>query len=227
MPISTTTWIEPNRGFFNIFALMKRALAFIFLAFLPVLLTAQVKAPVKKRTVKQWNLSGDFTDEVVLPFDTLFSLFHRFRAADRYSPMNATLGNYGLPFYQINFFDRITDPDKFLYSNYLPFMFVPSKALFMNTQVPFTELVWTNGGPRETSEQTFRVRHSQNVNRMLNFGLDFNIIYNLGEYSYQKAENKTATLYSSYNGTKYQYYFSAGINNISSYENGGDRKSVV
>ena len=65
----------------------------------------------------------------------------------------------------MNFFDRITDPDKFLYSSYYPFMHLLPNTIFMNTQVPFTELDWTFAGPRETSEQTFRIRHSQNVNR--------------------------------------------------------------
>jgi hypothetical protein len=175
----------------------------------------------KPRILKQWNLSSDFSEEISIPFDTVFSLFNRFKIADRYSPVNANLGNYGLPFYQINFFDRITDPDKFLYNYYYPFMHLPDKAVFMNTQVPFTEIVWTFAGPKETSEQTFRVRHSQNVNRYLNLGLIYDIIYSLGKYNYQRSEDKTFTLYSSYTGVKYKLYFSAGLNNLVSYENGG------
>jgi len=173
------------------------------------------------KILKQMQLSADFSEEINIPFDTVFSLFNRSRIADSYSPVNASLGNYGLPFYQINFFDRITDPDKFLYSSYYPVMYVPDKALFMNTQVPFTEIVWTFAGPRETSEQTFRVRHSQNVNRFLNFGLVYDIIYDLGQYNYQRAEDKSFSLYSSYTGFKYKLYFSAGINGLTSFENGG------
>lgn len=184
-------------------------------------LNAQKQDTLKPRILKQWNLSSDFSEEVIIPFDTVFSLFNRFRIADKYSSVNATLGNYGLPFYQISFFDRITDPDKFLYNSYYPFMHVPDNAVFMNTQVPFTELIWTFAGPRETSEQTFRVRHSQNVNRFLNFGLTYDIIYNLGQYNYQRAEDKSFTLYSSYTGVKYKLYFAAGMNNLISYENGG------
>jgi hypothetical protein len=184
-------------------------------------LNAQKQDTLKPRILKQWHLSSDFSEEVIIPFDTVFSLFNRFRIADRYSSVNATLGNYGLPFYQISFFDRITDPDKFLYSSYFPFMHVPDNAVFMNTQVPFTELVWTFAGPRETSEQTFRVSHSQNVNRFLNFGLIYNIIYSLGQYNYQRAEDKIFTFYSSYTGVKYKLYFAAGLNNLISYENGG------
>jgi len=175
----------------------------------------------KPRILKEYNLSADYSEEVNTPVDTIFSLFNRFRIADKYSPVNASLGNYGLPFYQISFFDRITDPDKFLYTYYYPFMHLPSNAIFMNTQIPFTELNWSFAGPRETSEQTFRVRHSQNVNRFFNFGFIFDIIYSLGQYNYQRSEDKDFTFFSSYTGAKYKLYFSAGINNINSYENGG------
>jgi hypothetical protein len=184
-------------------------------------LNAQEKEAPRQRILKQWTLSSDFTEEINLPLDTVFSLFNRYRVTDAYSALNATLGNYGLPIYQISFFDRITDPDKFLYTSYYPLMFLPGKNVFMNTQVPFSEMVWTNGGPRETSEQTFRVRHSQNVNRFLNIGLIYDVVYSLGQYNYQRAEDKTFTLYTSYRGKKYKLYAAIGINNITSYENGG------
>jgi hypothetical protein len=184
-------------------------------------LYAQKQDTLKPRIIKQWHLSPDFSEEVNIPFDTVFSLCNRFKLADKFSPVNAYLGNYGLPFYQISFFDRITDPDNFLYSYYYPFMHLPDNALFMNTQGPFTELDWSFAGPRETSEQTFRIRHTQNVNRFLNFGLIYDIIYSLGQYNYQRAEDKTFTLFSSYTGVKYKLYFAASLNNLISFENGG------
>jgi len=202
---------------------MKRVVIIFFLIAASSLISAQQHAneTAQPKIIRQWTLSPDFTEEVSIPFDTVFSLFHRYRISDRKSPVNATLGNYGLPFYQISFFERIFDPDKFLYTWYYPFMYHPGNTVFMNTQVPFTEIVWTYGSPRETSEQTFRVRHSQNVNRYFNFGLIYDIIYNLGQYNYQRAEDKTFTFYSSYTGPKYKAYFAIGINNIVSYENGG------
>jgi hypothetical protein len=175
----------------------------------------------KPRILREWTLSSDFSEEVDLPFDTVFSLSNRFKTADKYSPVNASLGNYGLPFYQLSFFDRITDQEKFLYSYYYPLMHLPSNAVFMNTQIPYTELDWSFAGPKETSEQTFRVRHSQNVNRFLNFGVIYDIVFSLGQYNYQRAEDKNFNFYTSYTGNKYKLYFSAGINNMLSYENGG------
>jgi Putative porin len=175
----------------------------------------------KPRILKEWTLSPDYSEEVNIPIDTVFSLSNRFKIADKYSPVNASLGNYGLPFYQLSFFDRITDPDKFLYTSYYPLMHLPSNPLFMNTQVPFTELEWSFAGPVANSEQSFRVRHSQNINRFINFGLVYDIVFSLGQYNYQRSADKTFTFYSSYTGDKYKLYFSAGINNLLSYENGG------
>ena len=185
-------------------------------------LFAQKQDSVKQpRIIKEYNLSSDYTEELTIPFDTVFSLFHRYRLTDRYSIFNATLGNYGLPFYQMNFFDRISDPDQFLYSSYYPYMHLPGNAIFMDTQTPFTELSWTFAGPKELSEQTFRVRHTQNVNRFFNFGFVYDIVFSLGRYNYQRAEDKTFTLFSSYRGPNYKMYVSAGLNNITSHENGG------
>ncbi len=207
--------------YFLYLPLMKRIATILLIFLSPSVLFSQKQDSVKHHIIRQWNLSHDFTEEITVPFDTAFTLFNHYRIADKYSPFNATLGNYGLPFYQINFFDRITDPDKFLYSYYAPFLWQPENFIFMNTQVPFTELDWTFGAPRETAEQTFRVRHSQNVNRFLNFGLIFDIVYSLGQYSYQTAIDKDFTFYSSYTKDKYKFYFAATINNISSDENGG------
>ena len=200
---------------------MRRNIAILLILGFPSVLAAQTQDTIKPKILKQWNLSSDFTEEVVIPFDTVFSLFNQYRLADKYSQLNATLGSYGLPFYQINFFDRVTDPDKYLFSNYYPLMYQPEKYVFMNTQVPFTEVVWTYAGLRDFADQTFRVRHSQNVNRYLNFGLVFDIVYNLGQYPYQRADDKNFTFYSSYSGDRYKYYFATGINNLTSFENGG------
>lgn len=200
---------------------MRRPLFIILFLTCSSLLTAQKADTLKPRITRQWTLSGDYAEEVNLPMDTTFSLFHHYRTSDRYSTFNVYQGNYGLPLYQMNFFDRVTDPDKFLYRYLYPFMHTTDNPVFMNTQVPFTEMVFTYAGPRETAEQTFRVRHSQNINRFINFGLVYDIVYCLGQYSYQRSEDKTFGFHFSYTGDKYKLYFSAGINNLLSLENGG------
>jgi len=170
---------------------------------------------------RQWTLSADYTTEIPLDLDTAFSLFHRYRITDKLSDFNAYTGNYGLPLYQINFFDREWRPDRFLYYYYMPFMHTPAKTIFVNTHVPFTEMKWSNAGARSKSEQTFRIRHSQNINRFLNFGFIYDIVYSIGQYNFQRAIDKNFLLHSSYNGNAWTSYFSAGINNHESGESGG------
>jgi hypothetical protein len=118
---------------------MIRNLSILLMLAFSLGLSAQKQNTAKPRILKQWTLSPDYSEEVNETVDTIFSLFHRFKIADKYSPFNTSLGNYGLPFYQINFFDRITDPDKFLEAYYYPLMHVAGKAVFMNTQVPFSK----------------------------------------------------------------------------------------
>jgi hypothetical protein len=200
---------------------MLKNIIFILILAIPSVSAAQKQDTIRPVLKKQWSLSSDYTEEITVPVDTAFSLFHRHKLADKFSPFNVSLGNYGLPMYQINFFERSINPELFLKGGYFPFMHLPENALFMNTQMPFSELIFTYGGKSDRSDQTFRVRHSQNVNRFLNFGLIYDIIYSLGQYSYQRSEDKTFTLFSSYTGEKYKLYTAVGINNIISVENGG------
>jgi len=181
----------------------------------------QMQERLAKRVIRMSVLSADYTTATVVPFDTVFDLPHRYRRTDELSAFNANLGSYGLPFYRISFFDRVGEADSYLYSIYYPFMQNGKNTLFMDTQVPFTEMRWSNTEPRETAEQTFSIRHTQNVNKYLNFGLVYDIDYNLGQYNYQMAENKNFGLHSSFTGKQYSYYFASGINNITSEENGG------
>ena len=192
------------------------------------MLSAQEADTSKHRITRVWTLSPDYSEEIPVSVDTSFSLAHHHRKDDKYSPFNAYLGNYGLPLYQINFFDRPTNPDMFLYWNYYPFMRHPGNPVFVNTQVPFTEMGYSHSGKRDRAEQTFLIRHSQNVNRYLNFGLIFDVIYSLGQYSYQRSDDKNFTYFSSYTGEKYKLYISGGINDFTSLENGGivDKKQL-
>jgi hypothetical protein len=200
---------------------MLKFLTSIFLLIFSAAVLAQESDSSSVKITRQWTLSKDFTEEVTVPVDTMFSLFNRHKSADKYSPFNAYLGNYGLPLYQLNFFDRPSDPDMFAYEYYYPFMHLTNNALFLNTKVPFTELLWTFGAPRNNSEQTFRVRHSQNINRYFNVGLILDVVYSVGQYSRQLSDNKNFLLHSSYTREKYKVYFEAGLNNLNSYENGG------
>ncbi|MFN8240374.1 MAG: putative porin [Bacteroidales bacterium] len=200
---------------------MQRLLFIIAAILFPVVILAQESDSSRHVIKRQWKLSEDYSEEVEVAIDTAFSLFHHYKSAEKSSPFIIYPGNYGQPVYQLDFFDRPTDPVQYLYRHYLPFMHVPTNALFMNTQIPYTELVFNYAGPRDRADQSFRIRHSQNVNRKLNFGLIYDIVYNLGQYNYQRTSDKAFAFHSSYTGDRYNMYFQAGLNKLYTYENGG------
>jgi|WetSurMetagenome_2_1015567.scaffolds.fasta_scaffold00352_3 hypothetical protein len=175
----------------------------------------------KPRIIRRWTLSPDYTSEIPLGPDTTFDECNHYRKTDKVSDFNIYPGNYGLAVYQLNYFDRDWSPDDYLYTYFKPYMFTPYNPVFYNTQVPFTELVFNYGGKKADAEQSFSLRHSQNINRYLNFGFQYDIIYSLGQYKYQRAKDKSFDLHTSYNGDKYTLYFDGAINNMRVFENGG------
>lgn len=205
---------------------MNRAFIYIILLFITVNAFSQDgEIPGKKDSVthvtRQYRLNDTYTGIVELPLDTLIGSFHRYKRTEKISPFFQHLGNYGLPYVETDFFDRPLDPENFIYRHLRYYMHYAANKRYIDTHVPFTELKWTYAGERDQAEQTLGVRHSQNVNPFLNIGLDLDIIYSLGQYSYQKSDDRAFTLHSSYTGKKYQAFASWSINNLMANENGG------
>jgi len=206
---------------------MKRALIYVTLLIVSQNAVAQIKgglpesADTLTHETKQYKLNETYTDLIYVPLDTLVGTFHRYKKTEEVSPFFQSLGNYGLPYVEIDFFDRPVDPEYFIYRHLRYFMHHAGNLMYVDTQVPFTKLQWTYGGERKVAEQTLEVRHSQNVNPFINLGLDLDLIYSLGQYNYQKSDNKAFTLHGSYLKDKYKAFASWSINNLTAYENGG------
>ncbi len=205
---------------------MNRAL--IYITFLSVSLNAfaqegsiREKDDSVTHVSRQYRLNDTYTEIIDIPLDTLVDTFHRYKKTEEISPFFQGLGNYGLPYVEIDFFDRPVDPEYFIYRHLRYYMHHAGNKLYVDTQTPFTELRWTFGGERQLAEQTLGVRHAQNVNPYLNIGLDLDVIYSLGQYNYQKSDNRDFTLHASYLGNKYKAFASWSINNLKAYENGG------
>jgi hypothetical protein len=205
---------------------MKRTLIYIILLIVSLNAFSQrSNIPEKNDSIThvtyQYKLNENYTDTVYVPLDTLIDTFHRYKKTEEVSPFFQRLGNYGLSYMETDFFDRPVNPEYFIYRHLKYYMHYSGNKMYVDTQVPFTELQWTFGGERQEAEQTLEVRHSQNVNPFLNFGLDLDIIYSLGQYHYQKSDNKAFTLHGSYLKEKYKAFASWSTNKLVAYENGG------
>ncbi len=173
------------------------------------------------RITRQYTLNDDYTQIVPVDMDTAISGFQEYKILDKQSPFYSSLGNYGLPIEEFDFFRRTYNSDEFIYRHYKSYMSHLGNKVYVDTQVPFTELVFSYGGARAEAEQTFKVRHSQNINRYLNAGLDLKIINSLGQYGYQATDDRSFTLHSSYLGKRYKVFGSWTLNNFKGGENGG------
>lgn len=184
-------------------------------------LSAQNDTVALKRVTRMFSLTEGYTEMVPVEIDTLITGFQEYRQTDRLTPFNTTLGNYGLPLLETDFFRRNRDFDHYPYRHMKPYMHHSGNNTFIDTQVPFTELKFFFGGPRNVAEQLLGVRHSQNINHRLNIGLNLDIINSLGQYSYQTADIKSFTLHTSYLGERYRLFGAWSINNMTRLENGG------
>lgn len=200
---------------------MKRYCLYILFVLLSSVMQGQGDTIGPVHITRMYALSDDYSEVVKVDFDTLIGGFQEYRLADKLTPLYNSLGNYGLPLQEIDFFRRNSNPDQYLYRFLGPYMHHTGNSIFIDTQVPFTELRFNFGGPRSLAEQTLSVRHSQNVNRYLNIGLDLDVVNSLGQYSYQSTDNKAFTFHSSYLGTRYRAFAAWSLNNHTRLENGG------
>ena len=185
---------------------MRRILFFLLFTALSVLSGAQNDSVKVGHITKQFTLSEDYTKIVDVDLDTILTGFQEYNLIDKKNSFYLSLGNYGLPIEEFDFFSRTADPDAFLYRHYKPYMHHLGNKMFIDTHVPFSEISWSYGGERSMSEQTFKVRHSQNVNQYFNVGLDLDIIYSLGQYNYQKTNDRSFTMHTSYIKDKYNLF---------------------
>ena len=200
---------------------MRKLIVFIFMLGGTFPAIAQQDSTRLARITRQYMLSDDYTLIVPIPIDTALSGFQEHKILDKQSPFYSSLGNYGLSVEEFDFFRRTYKSDEFLYRHYKPYMSHLGNKVYFDTQVPFTELVFSYGGARTEAEQTFNIKHSQNINRFLNAGLDLKIINSLGQYGYQATDDRSFTLHSSYLGRRYKVFGSWTLNNFKGGENGG------
>ncbi len=200
---------------------MRRVVSYLIILLVPVLLTAQEKPDSVMHSTREFGFSNDFSELVPLDLDTTITNFYRHRINDDTTPFYISMGNYGLEVMEMDFFRRSVDPGEYLYRNFKPYMHYPGNIRFVNTQVPFTQFDFTYGKPRPTAEQTLSVRHSQNVNKYLNFGINLDAILSQGQYLMQKSDDKAFTFHGSYTGKQYEVLGAWSNNKFSNLQNGG------
>ncbi|MET4082292.1 hypothetical protein ABIB40_002250 [Pedobacter sp. UYP30] len=95
----------------------------------------------------------------------------------------------------------------------------PEDIKFYEARTQFTNLYFVTAGQKE---QVFKGTHSQNINKNLNIGFNFNRADNQGVYAKQRGDNLNIDLFSWYRSPSKRYNLWATVifNTMRAYENG-------
>jgi hypothetical protein len=134
--------------------------------------------------------------------------------------INSTLGNNGTAIQDLNFKPGFNGGFNWGFSTFLPYTFELKNIQFYDAQSPFTEASYTQGGKKEAF---FRIRHTQNVGKSFNFGIEFQRVNSEGTYVRQATAHSAVRLNFWFRPGTERYQAFAGIvyHKGASFENGG------
>jgi len=179
--------------------------------------TTKIELP----SIYTWKITPRLGERIFVPRDTLTKNFHNSMMVDGKSVAMGYLGNIGSPAQSKIFFER-PDDSRFMF---LDPMYLwrkdPQDHYFMNTKIPYTNILYQSGGGGESQEQRFQAEMSINAGKKLNFGFDFDYIYSRGFYNSLSNKEMSYDFYASYIGDKYKMHAFFHNNNFTNIENGG------
>ena len=171
--------------------------------------------------ISSWTLTDDYSLKKNIVADTLLKSFQNHNPIFKNSISNSYLGNIGSASISNVFSDRNKHSVFPLMNVFEPYMGTAENTNYVNTHKPFTKLSYSNGGKKDSKEETLEAYHTQNINRYFNFGLKYNLISAKGQYKFQKIVNNAFKIFTSYEKTNYKLYSNININKIKADENGG------
>ncbi|MHA4893139.1 putative porin [Pedobacter sp. PWIIR3] len=154
-----------------------------------------------------------------LPLDTTLKGFHNFSVLVQPRRPTVGLGNLGLAAMPMLF-----EPLKTIGFD-AGFHVLDSYAMthddikYYQARAPFTSLYYVNSGE---VEQVFKLIHSQNINKNLNLGLNFNRIGANGKYRHQRGDDLNGAFFTWFQSPnkRYNLWANAVFNTLKAEENG-------
>ena len=204
---------------------MKKIVSCLLFIFVIVAVFAQV--PPNYRFVKTWQISDRLATADSIPVDTIHQNYQISNPIDRFSIANSFNGNLGSPIQSKLYFDRPEITDFIFTTAYFPYLMNVKSATFYNTKTPYSNIDYNTGGTSFRDEDHIKFLFTANANKKLNFGTTLDYIYATGEYQNQSSKRFSGSLFGSYLGKHYSATGFLSTNNMSNYENGGTKDSVL
>ena len=204
---------------------MKKIISCLLFLFVIVVVFAQV--PPNYRFVKTWQISDRLATADSIPVDTIHQNYQISNPIDRFSIANSFNGNLGSPIQSKLYFDRPENTD-FIFTNaYFPYLMNVKSATFYNTKTPYSNLDYNTGGTTYRDEDHIKFLFTANANKKFNFGTTLDYIYATGEYNNQASKRFSGSLFGTYLGKHYSATGLLATNNMSNFENGGTKDSLL
>jgi hypothetical protein len=168
-----------------------------------------------------WMLDKQFVNPILTEIDTNLVNYQLHNKVTRKYYSLTTIGSYGSPYLQNEFFHRRNHDDLLFLNSYIDYFNTYDNTLYLNTRKPFSHLEYIQSWPKSDREEYLNVFHSQNITKKWNFGVDISIISDKSQYRYQNTNNKAFKVFSSYTGANYKMHLSLNLNRYFSGESAG------
>jgi hypothetical protein len=177
---------------------------------------------LENKLIYSWKLNSLNLEEEIVSIDTSLKYFQNYNLILKNGyPLNY-LGNLGSAVQINSFFNREDLATGFIFSEpYSIYFHSPQNQKYFNTKQQFSVISYANAGPKNESEQTLGVLHTQNITKDLNVGIDYDMISSDGRYLNQQVKQNNLSIFSSYKKKRYSFYGALAFNRLKAQENGG------
>jgi len=199
----------------------KRNILLVVFSIITITAYSQIDS-LGNRKIYNWKLNPYDLSLELVELDTSLASFQNFNPLLKKTISPNYLGNLGTAAQARIYYDRKEYNTGFIFSEpYAMYFHLPSDQLYYNTKSPFTLFNFSNGGPKDENEQVLGILHTQNINKDVNFGFDYDLISSDGRYVNQQVKKNSITVFSSYRNQGYNAHVNLNFNRVKAQENGG------
>ncbi|WP_106828718.1 putative porin [Parabacteroides pacaensis] len=169
-----------------------------------------------------YRLTDQLGDPYRAPLDTAWLDFYNISQVENNQRIAVGyLANLGAPEQSKIFSERGEEHDFVFATPFDRYFTWPQTALFYNTKIPYTNILYTEAGASVSRQQQLKGTLTMNFGPKINIGGDLDYIYSRGYYNSLSANLLSYRLFGSYNSDRYSIYAYLSNGNFVVYENGG------
>ncbi|MCC8199544.1 MAG: putative porin [Tannerellaceae bacterium] len=176
---------------------------------------------LEDRRLSAYRLTPGIGDRYLAPMDTMRLNTAQSTLPDNKSLAVGYLSNLGAPA-QTKLFSERKEARDFIFADaYDYYITTPENALFYDTKIPYTNILYTQAGSAQNKEDQFKGVLTTNFGKKVNIGGEMDYIYSRGFYNSNGNKMLSYRLFGSYRSDKYEWNGYLSNFNFVNYENGG------